>query len=96
MLCIAQPQEPTLCSTELFGLRGTANTAIESSERNDLLVLFDVPEVIVGLGQLQACKSSSSQSLAIVHHASMGLASESGSNFPHILKVSAEVFASRA
>ena len=76
----------------MLGLRSATNTAIEPPERNDLLVLLNVPEVMIGLSQLQACKSSSSQFLAAVHYTSIGLASESSSDFPHVLKVSAEVF----
>ena len=45
---------PTLSSTELFGLRSATYSAIESSERNDLLVLLDVPKVMIGFGQFQA------------------------------------------
>ena len=86
----------TLGSTKLFGLRSTAYTAIESSERNDLLVLFDVREVMIGLGQFQAYTSRSGQSFAIIHHTNIWLASESSSNFPHVLEVGAEVFTPRA
>lgn len=89
-------EKRTLSSTELLGLRSTTNTTAESSERDDLLMLLDVPEVVIGLGQFQACKNSSSKSPATGHHTNIGLASESSSNFPHVLEVGAEVFTPRA
>lgn len=44
----------TLRRTKLFRLACTADTARESSERNNLLVFLHVTEVGVGLGQLEA------------------------------------------
>ena len=53
----------TLGRLELLGLRGTANTTSEATERNDLLVLRDVTKVSVGLGQLETYQQSGTSSL---------------------------------
>lgn len=39
----------TLCCFELFRLAGTANATVESPERDDLFMLFDVPEICICL-----------------------------------------------
>ena len=46
----------TLCGLELLGLRSASNATIETTERNDLLVLLDIGEVGVGLGQFKTYK----------------------------------------
>lgn len=48
----------TLGSLELLGLRSSANTASEPSERNNLLVVLNVGEVSVRLLQVHARKGS--------------------------------------
>lgn len=45
--------ERTLSRLELLGLASTSNTSSKSAERNDLLVVRDVPKVRVGFGQLK-------------------------------------------
>ena len=35
----------TLCRLELFRLAGTPDATVESPERNDLFVLFDITEI---------------------------------------------------
>ena len=94
-LIITLARQLTLSSAKMLGLRSSTDTAIESPERNDLLVLPYVSEVTVGLGQFQACENGSGQPLKTSSHASIGLASESSGNFPHVLKMSTKVFPSR-
>ena len=42
----------TLGASELLGLARTANTTVETGERDDLLVLLYISEVSIGLFQL--------------------------------------------
>jgi hypothetical protein len=44
----------TLCRLELLRLAGTADTTVESPERNNLLVLRDVAEVGIRLWEFKA------------------------------------------
>ena len=85
----------TLSGSKLFSLGSTTNTTIESSEGNDLLVLFYVSQVLIGLGQFQACGNNSNGESLVPTHTDIELASESSTNFPHVLEVSTEVFPSR-
>ena len=49
----------TLSSLELLRLASTSNTSSETAERNDLLVLLDITQVVVGLGELEAWQPTS-------------------------------------
>ena len=46
----------TLCRLELFRLAGTADATVESPERNDLFMIFDVAEICICLRELKACE----------------------------------------
>ena len=49
-----EDKSQTLCRLKLLRLAGTANTAVESPEGNNLLVLRDVAEVGICLWELKA------------------------------------------
>jgi len=49
----------TLGGLEGLSLSGTADTTVEAAERDALLVLLDVGEVCVGLGELHAVEGGS-------------------------------------
>jgi hypothetical protein len=48
----------SLCGLEGLGLSSAANTTVETTERNGLLVLLDITEVGKSLGELQASDGS--------------------------------------
>jgi len=45
----------TLCRLELLGLACTTDATVKSPERNNLLVLRDIAEVGIRLGQFETC-----------------------------------------
>jgi hypothetical protein len=45
----------TLRRLKLFRLASSADAAIESPERDDLFMLFDVTEICICLRELKAC-----------------------------------------
>lgn len=47
-----------MCGLERLGLSSTANTTVETTERNGLLVLLDITKVGESLGKLHASDGS--------------------------------------
>lgn len=87
-------QVRTLSSLELLGLASTTNTTSESSERDDLLVLRNVAEVGVRLGQLETYNITPKTAPSISPLRTDlpdERTSESSGHFAHVLEVGAEV-----
>ena len=50
------PLSRTLSRLELFRLASATHTTRKSAERDDLLVFGHIPEVCIGLGELESCQ----------------------------------------
>lgn len=82
----------TLGCLELLCLARPSNTTREPPERNDLLVVGNIGEVGVGLGQFKACCAKYRVSpRALTNVRSSLRTSKSSGNLPHVLEVGAQV-----
>ena len=83
----------TLSSLELLGLAGTANTARESAERDDLLVVGYVAKVGVCLRELEACtRIEPTLSVPRSRVQPTSLTRQGSRDLAHVLEVRPEVF----